>query len=217
MGPWRIVIAEPLALIREALGALLSGDKDFAIVGEATDATGVRALAAKHSPEILLIDASLLGAELSLADILGQSPATSILVLTEAHADAFLVDCLHAGAKGVVSKGENAATLIKALNAVATGHLWAPRRVMTGIVDDLRALATHRTGRHEVPLSSLTPRERTIVGLIGQGQMNKQIARSLGVSEKTVRNHLTAIYRKLRCQNRTQLAAMLTTKSAPGR
>lgn len=217
MAPWSIVIAEPLALIREALRELLARDKDLAIVGEAADAVDVRAQAAKHRPDILLLDASLLRAELLLTDILGDSPATSILVLTEDDGDAFLVDCLHAGAKGMVSKGANAATLIKALKAVATGHLWAPRRVMTDIVDDLRARATHRAGRHAVSLSNLTPRERTIVGLIGRGQTNKQIAKSLAVSEKTVRNHLTAIYRKLRCRNRTQLAGMLTTGRAPSR
>lgn len=209
MEPWRIGIVEPLTLIREALRELLASDKNLEIVGEASDAIGAKKLAAQQSPNVLLLDASLLSAALLLSDIIVESPETSILVLTEGHADTFLVDCLRAGAKGVISKDETTATLIKALNTVATGNLWAPRRILTDIVDDLRALTANHGDRNVGTLAKLTQRERTITALVGQGQMNKQIANALRISEKTVRNHLTAIYRKLRCQNRTQLAAIM--------
>lgn len=207
MKPWKIALAEPHVLIREALRQLLADDKDIAVVGEAADAAGVRAIATKLTPDVLFLNASLLGAKLSIADILDENPGTSIVILTENREEEDLVDYLRAGAKGILTKEEIAAPLVKALKAAATGTLWAPRKVMGGLVDDLRAHATARIDRFSPSLNGLTARERTIATMIGQGQTNKQIARFLRLSEKTVRNHLTAIFRKLGCRNRTQLAA----------
>lgn len=209
MKPWRIVLAASREVIRAALRQLVAYDKDLAVVGEAADAAGVKALTGKRTPDVLVIDASFLGAQLSLSDILGESPGTSIVVLTESHEKRDLVDYLRAGAKGVLSQEEIAAPLAKALKAAATGSLWAPRKVVVDLVGDLSAHAAVRSESPTLSLGGLTAREQTIATMIGQAQPNKQIAKSLRISDKTVRNHLTNIFRKLGCRNRTQLAAFL--------
>ena len=209
MKSWKIVLAASREVIRAALRQLLAYDKDLVVVGETADAAGVKAIAGKRTPDVLLLDASLLGAQLSLSDILGESPGTSIVVLTQRHEKRNLVDYLRAGAKGVLSQEEIAAPLAKALKAAATGGLWAPREVMVDLVGDLRTHAVVRSESPTLSLGGLTAREQAIATMIGQAQSNKQIAKSLRISDKTVRNHLTAIFRKLGCRNRTQLAALL--------
>lgn len=211
----RIVIADDHAMLREGIRALLAREADLEIVGEAADGAQAQKLVEKFKPDILLLDPALLRGPQALQTVRAKSPDTEILILTEGPPGDEFLDYIKAGAKGAITKGETGADLAKALRAVAGGEIWARRKVMARVLEELSALAPRSERSQGAPVSRLTQRELKIAELVAQGCNNKEIADTLHLSENTVKNHLTNVFQKVGCRNRSQLTALLLRRFSP--
>lgn len=203
----RIVLVDDHAMVREGVRMLLEGQPDLALVGEAATVAGALDAVAREGPDLVLLDLDL-GAEngLDLLEALvARDPALRVLVLTgvrdpDVHRRAMLQ-----GALGVVAKEEAGAVLLAAIRKVHAGEAWVDRGMVASLLQEAR-----RTRRAQDPeagrIAALTAREREIIGLVAEGNGTRPIADRLGISEKTVRNHLVSVYSKLGVSDRLELA-----------
>jgi DNA-binding NarL/FixJ family response regulator len=207
-----ILIAARPALYREILARQLSGEPDFRISGLARDEDGILALLNKERPRVLLLDYEGLGpnAEALIPRLRRAAPATRILLLATRSGDETVERVLRAGASGLVAKQLGFDVLVRAIRAVAAGELWANRRVTARTVEHLA-----ETQSRDAFEEQLTSRESEIAEAVGRGLRNKEIARRLQISEKTVKSHLNNIFRKLQVDNR--FAVGLYVLSLPNR
>jgi DNA-binding NarL/FixJ family response regulator len=196
----RIAVAARPALFGEVLALKLRDEPGLEVSGVAGDEEELRLLVARGRPEVLLFDYEGLGpgAELVIRRLRRVSRATRVLVLATRSSEETLERVLHAGASGLVGKQQSYETLVRAIHAVFAGELWANRVAAAHVVEHIAAS----------PLSAgqlderLTRREWQIVDAVGRGTRNREIAKSLRISEKTVKSHLNNIFRKLRVGNR---------------
>jgi two-component system NarL family response regulator len=211
----RVAIADDHTMLREGIRALLAREADLEIVAEAADGAEAQKIVEKFQPDILLLDPTLLKGPQALQTLRAKSQGTEIVILTEGPPGEEFLDYIKAGAKGAISKGDTGADLAKALRAVAGGEIWARRKVMTRVLEELSALAPRVERPQGAPVSRLTQRELKIAELVSQGSNNREIADTLRLSENTVKNHLTNIFQKLGCRNRSQLTAFLLRRFSP--
>ncbi len=210
----RTVVADDHTLLREGLRALLRGEADIELVGEAGDGPETLEAVATLKPDVLLLDASMPSGEGIdlLPQLLERSPATRSILLLGRADDEMILRGLAAGARGCLLKSAPSAHLVKAIRAVFAGEVWAGARIVARLLDELV-----RIGRRLADLSPvlavapeagpvLSRRERDIVRLIARGLSNKEIGAELCLSEKTVKSHLTNIFRKLGVDGRHQVA-----------
>jgi DNA-binding NarL/FixJ family response regulator len=197
----RIFVVEDHAVVREGLRMLASSSPDCLVVGEAgTGAAAlenVRALA----PDIVLLDLDLGGQDGAalVPALLERVPQARVVIFTGVADPRRHEAALLAGARGLVRKDEDTGILLRAIHKVHDGELWFARPVVDA------ALQRSRSGRGTPTFDRLTDRERDLVALVAAGLRNAQIAERLDVSEKTVRNQLTAVYAKLGVSDRMQL------------
>jgi DNA-binding NarL/FixJ family response regulator len=205
----RILIADDHPLVREGLKAALAPLPEVEIVAEA--ATGQAAIreAVLHQPDVVVMDLQM--PELNGIDAtreLGRVvPSAAVLVLTMFDDDDWVFAAMRAGARGYVLKGAEQQELARAIMAVAAGEAIFGPAVAT------RVLAYFATpARTPTKFPELTAREREVLDLIAAGRNNRQIAERLGLSAKTVANHISAIFAKLQVADRTQ--AILRARDA---
>jgi DNA-binding NarL/FixJ family response regulator len=194
-----LVAARP-ALFREILTRQLGNEPDLQVVGQAREEDGISVLLKKENPQVLLLDYEGLGpnGEAMIPRLRRAAPATRILVLATRSSDETVERVLRAGASGLVGKQLSLATLVRAIRVVAAGELWANRRVTAQAIEHL----ADSSGRDWGNGQNLTRRESEIAEGVGRGLRNKDIARRLHISEKTVKSHLNNIFRKLQVDNR---------------
>lgn len=203
----QLIIVDDHTLFREGLRALFSALPDIELVGEAESGETGAALVEKLQPDIVLMDIDMPkidGVQAARA-ILNRKPSIGVVIVTMLEDDASVFSSMRAGARGYVLKGAKPAELIQTIRAVAGGQaLFSPaiaKRIM-------RFFAEHGTEiRDSVPedaFPELTPRELEVLKLIAQGNRNNEIAETLVISDKTVRNHITSIYSKLQVADRAQ-------------
>jgi DNA-binding NarL/FixJ family response regulator len=203
----RVLIADDHALFREGLGVILSQQEDLEVVGEAKD--GIEALSKVEAlqPDVLLLDVLMpgLGGLEILPKIRSKSPKTKVLMLTGFFEEELITEAMQNGAKGYLLKTANHTELIKAIRTTHSGELWAERRVLTLLLESL----FQRVSDLQAPLSNhrgnLTDREQEIVEWVIQGMTNKEIGAQLGISDKTVKTHLSNIFSKLKVSRRLEL------------
>jgi two-component system nitrate/nitrite response regulator NarL len=205
--PIRILLVDDHAVVREGVRMLIEGQDDLELVGEAWDRAGTAAAIARERPDLVLLDLDL-GGESGL-DLLREigalSPETRILVFTGARDRDVHQRAVQLGAQGVVSKEKAASVLLTAIRKVHSGEAWIDRTMMSSLLRDARQ-GRERSDPEAAKIRSLTPRETEIVRLVAQGNGTRRLAEELGVSEKTVRNHLVSIYDKLGVSDRLELA-----------
>lgn len=201
----RLAIAtKPALLCCDALGRLLRQERDFELVGEGHDEDEIGMVLKAATPEVLIFDYEALGPnpESTIARLHRTAPRTRILVIAKLSADEDAERVLRAGAAGLVGKQLDFDTLLRAIRAVAAGEVWANRRAQALA---LERLTNFSRGAPE-PEARLTKREQQIVDGVTRGLRNKEIARQLNISEKTVKSHLNNIFQKLRLDGRVALA-----------
>lgn len=195
-------------MLREGIRMLTSGARDLRVAGTAALASAAIEPLRRDPPDVIVLDLDL-GSEDGLAwlpRLCEAAPRARVLILTALRDRARDEEALRAGARGLVLKDAAPDVLLQAIRSVAAGALWfdpavlSARRSRGPAPQPPQADGTPATGG-EV----LTPREREIVALLGQGLRNEAVARELGISEKTVRNQLTAIYAKLGVSGRLEL------------
>jgi two-component system, NarL family, nitrate/nitrite response regulator NarL len=184
----------------------------IAILHEAIDRPMVEQKLAALKPGILLLDLSIpdLHGQSSLTELQEISPSTRIILLTTTPTETEGTSMLEAGAKGYCSMEMDSMLLVKAVKMVQKGEVWVGRKVISHLLDTLVSLTEQQRNRSlpkaDPSLDVLTPREKEIVHQIGSGSSNKEIAHQLHVSEKTVKAHLTSVFRKLGVSDRLHLA-----------
>ncbi len=197
-----LIGSQPVSLA--GLRALIDNDSGMEVVGQREHPKDAAASASSETPDIALIDhaerdmVEPLTAMAKAADI-----DTRFLMVTSSTDTALLSNAFRLGARGLVSKHQAPEVLIDAIHKVHEGEIWLDRAATTQLITDL--LRTSKTKPKERRASSLTLRGRRIVALVAQGLKNGQIAEELCVSEATIRNQLTSIFRKLGVTGRLQL------------
>jgi DNA-binding NarL/FixJ family response regulator len=200
----RVLIADDHAVVRRGLRTFLQRLGDIEVVGEAGDAETCLAAVERLHPDVLLLDLKL--PDQDGVDVLrALEPATRTLVVTSFAELTTTVPAVRAGAAGVVYKDVSPSALADAIRSVHAGHVVLPP-------DLAAALARGDTGRRR--LDQLTPREREVLAEIARGRSNREIARALVVSEKTVKTHVSRILAKLDLADRTQ-AALFAVRNPP--
>jgi DNA-binding NarL/FixJ family response regulator len=194
----RVVLAEDHEMVRVGLVELLDGADDIEVVGAVADGEEAVALVEEAEPDVVLCDLSMprLDGIAATRRIIGSSPGTSVVILTAFSERARILGALDAGAVGYLLKDAPPDELFRAVRAAARGESpLSPKAA--------QAVLSERAGQRDVGLSS---REREVLALVAQGLANKLIARRLGISEKTVKAHLTRVYDAIGVADRTQAA-----------
>ncbi len=203
MNPIRILVADDHPIVREGLVAILATQPDFEVIAEAADGRRALELAEAHQPDILLLDLEMPEKDgvQTLEQLPPRAPACKVIVFTAYDSDERIVSAVRAGAKGYLLKGAPREELFNAIRVVyAGGSLLQPV-----IASKLMA---HMSHRQQAPTREpLTDREMDVLRLLAQGKQNKEIARVLFISERTVKFHVSAILQKLEAGNRTEAVA----------
>jgi len=206
----RVLIADDQTLFRTGLAKLLGEDPRISICGQAADGGEAVAKSAALKPDVVLMDLKMPhmdGVE-ATATIMAAQPSTRVLILTTFDTDSFVLQSLKAGASGYVLKDAEPAAIASSIMAVMSGE-----RVMAGpVANRVLDLLTGASTPKEI-YDGLTGREIEILKLIATGKPNKQIAYTLKISEKTVRNHISHIYEKLEIYDRAQAVLYAVRKA----
>ncbi|HEY2790048.1 MAG TPA: response regulator transcription factor [Gaiellales bacterium] len=193
----RIVVIDDHTIVRDGLVQLLHSHADLEVVGAGGDGAAAVALCLAHHPDIVLMDLSMPGMDgvEAARQIVAQAPGVQIVVLTSFMDRDRIVAALGAGAIGYLLKDAEPEELIRGIRSAARGESpLDPRAART-------MLSAQRTPG---PLDALTEREREVLALVAEGLPNKQIARRLEISEKTVKAHLTSVFRAIGVNDRMQ-------------
>jgi DNA-binding NarL/FixJ family response regulator len=201
----RVVLADDHPMVRYGITAVLADAPEVEVVGEASDGASLLAAVAEHRPDVVVTDLDMpgmSGAE-ATAQLRQTRPDLAVLVLTLHDDDESLFAALRAGARGYLLKGADRAELVRGILSVAAGEaVYGPAvanrivQFFTGARDEFAAQV----------FPELTERERDVLGLIAQGRRNSEIATALGLSDKTVRNHVSNVLLKLQVPDRTAAA-----------
>ncbi|HLZ59322.1 MAG TPA: response regulator transcription factor [Ktedonosporobacter sp.] len=198
----RILIADDHPVFRDGLCSLLTSVPETEVVGEATNGEEAITLAANLQPDVILMDLQMPGINGIEATrrIVETSPHISILVITMYENDDFIFAAMRAGARGYLLKGADQDEMLLAIRAIANGGaIFSP--AIAGRL--MQYFATLQSATQQV-FPELTEREREVLTLIAQGYTNPSIAQRLGLSSKTVRNHVSNIFSKLQVVDRAQ-------------
>jgi DNA-binding NarL/FixJ family response regulator len=198
----RVLLVDDSAAFRAGMTRLLATIEDVEICGTAADGGSGLDLALRTQPDIVLMDLSMpqmTGIEATRA-LHQQAPHIGVVVMTMLEDDDAVGQALRAGARGYLVKGAPQAEIIDAIRGVHAG------RAVIGAATAKQLDSVFSSSPQHDPFPDLTPRERDVLEALAAGASTTQIAASLGLSGKTVRNHLSNIFTKLRVTDRTQAA-----------
>jgi len=197
----RVLIVDDQTLFRTGLARLLDEDPRVEVVGQAVDGADAVKLAATLKPDVILMDLKMPNLDGSEATrrIVAEHPEIKILILSTFDADTYVLQALRAGASGYVLKDSQPDAIVSSILAVISGERVMANAVANRVLDMLSGTTTPKDF-----YDGLTAREVEILKLLAAGQANKQIARRLAISEKTVRNHVSHMYEKLQIYDRSQ-------------
>lgn len=197
----RIAVVDDHPIVRQGLTAALEDEPDLQVIGAVGSAEEALTLVGQLRPEVVLLDLELpgMGGVEAIPRLIAASPNSAVLVFTAYDTDERVLGAIRSGAKGYLLKGATTADIARAIRAVAAGGSALEPRVAA------RLVATVRAPRGA---GQLTDREREVLSLIADGLPGKQIARALGISERTVKFHTGSILRKFGADNRAQAVAL---------
>jgi len=201
--PLRVVVADDHPMVRYGIAAVLGGVDRVDLVGEAADGDELLAVVRRERPDVVLTDLSMPGRSgmEAIRLLMAEDPQLPVLVLTMHADDESVFAALRAGARGYLIKGADGTELVRAIETVAAGDAVYGAAVagrIVALLSESRAPA--------VAFPDLTDRERQVLDLLASGLRNHAIAQRLGLSEKTVRNHVSSVLLKLQVPDRTAAA-----------
>ena len=195
----RVLLVDDHRLLLAGLRSLLEAIDDVEVVGTAADGVEAVELADSLEPHVVLMDLSMprMGGVDATREIVARHPDMQVVVLTSFSDQDLVLDAVAAGAVGYLLKDAEPGELVRGVRAAAAGESPLDAKVA-------RTLLARQTERSSDTL--LSDREREVLTLVAEGLANKQIARSLGISERTVKSHLTSVFQRIGVSDRTQAA-----------
>ncbi|WP_299415581.1 response regulator transcription factor [Acaryochloris sp. IP29b_bin.148] len=203
----RVMLVDDQGIVREGLSSLLTTKPDLEIVGEAENGQVAVERALELQPDIILMDMRMpvMDGVAATQAIRQQAPEINILVLTTFDDEEYVSQAMHLGAKGYLLKDTPSDELAEAIRAVHKGYT----HLGPGLFEKM--MAAPPTVDSPPELEELTPREQEVLALIAAGQSNREIAEALFISERTVKNHVNSILKRLDVRDRTQAAILATS------
>lgn len=205
----RVLLIEDEALLRTTLAELIQMQPDMEVVGQAVDGEHGVKVAGAQRPDVVLSDIQMptmdgIEAARRIRETL---PETAVVMLTSFDDDERLFGALKAGATGYVLKSASMPEILEAIRAAKRGEGVLPPTLVTNVLTEFSRQASVLQKHHEI-FSELTRREMEILELLGKGRRNREIADALFLSERTVKNHVSAILSKLHVNSRTEAALL---------
>jgi len=212
--PISVLIVDDHPVVRRGLRALLEVQDGIEVTGEAGDGATALALAAERAPDVILLDLKLPGMDgiAVLGELRTRNNPARVLVLTSATEPASASLAVRSGAAGMLYKDVDPDALVRAIRSVHDGHLLLAPEAAGSLA---RSGGVWGPGTPGGGLDALTSREREVLAELAKGRSNREIARALTVSEKTVKAHVSSVLAKLGVQDRTQ-AALLAVRHQQG-
>ena len=211
MQPTKIMVVDDHPLVREGIIKTLSLEASFQVVGKAGTGKAALEVAGKTRPDVILLDLNLpdiTGVEVC-RQIVERYPEIDVIALTIYDDEAHVLESIKAGVSGYLLKDIDPDTLIEAVKAVCAGGSYIHPSVAGMLISDYGKLSSRLRGEHR---EVLTAREKEVLSLVAQGLTNKEIAEELFISEKTVKNHITNVFRKLEVNGRTEAVVQAMKK-----
>ncbi|MTI82208.1 MAG: response regulator transcription factor [Firmicutes bacterium] len=202
----KVIIADDHALMREGLVKILSLESNITVVGEAVDGNHAVELSRSTDVDIILMDINMpnLNGIEATKTIRKENPEIGVIALTIHDQEDYLFEMIRCGVSGYVLKDVSPDELINTIRGVAAGQSFIPPALMTKVFQEFNRMAEQKDQPYKQ--YGLTSRELEVLAEIARGLSNKDIAKKLYISEKTVKNHLTNIFQKLDVHDRTQAA-----------
>jgi DNA-binding NarL/FixJ family response regulator len=198
----RVMLVDDHQLLRDSLRSLLDAEPDIEVVATAADGADALPAAEQHAPDVVLMDLSMprMGGVEATRLLVAQQPGVQVVVLTSFPDQELIFDAVQAGAVGYLLKDAAPEEVVRAVRSAAAGESPLDGRVA-------RTLLTRGRSSTE---PTLTEREREVLRLVARGLANKQIARHLGIAERTVKAHLTSAFQRIGATDRVQAALWVT-------
>ncbi|MEU9895226.1 response regulator [Streptomyces phaeochromogenes] len=214
--PIRVFLLDDHEVVRRGLSDLLDSEPDISVVGDAENVKHALARGPALRPDVAVLDVRLPDGDgiTVCRELRSQMPELAVLMLTSFDDEEALLDAIMAGASGYVLKQIKGSDLVSAVRTVASGQSMLDPATTARLMASLRA---DPAGPPAVApeLASLSPRERDILALIGDGLTNREIGKKLYLSEKTVKNHISRLLAKLGVQRRVQAAVLASHLEQP--
>jgi len=203
----RVLIVDDHAVVRSGLRTILETEPDIEVIGEAGDGHAALELAQELLPDVVLMDINMgdWDGVTATRRVRNYVPSARVIVLTNYDEDDLVFSSIRAGASGYLLKEVTATQLTNSIRTVADGFSLIYPSVARRVLDEFGQLRTNATSEADV-YSDLTPREREVLRLVASGRANKEIGAQLGISERTVKTHISNIFSKLELTDRTQAA-----------
>lgn len=198
----RVLIVDDQTLFREGIKDVLTGEKWLEVVGEGSNGEEAVALAKKLKPDVVLMDIKLpkLDGIAATRQIRTANPDINVLMLSSFEDEAHVLEAIQAGANGYLSKMLPAAELLNSIKTFTSEGLMIPQQLMGKLLHGLRKMSDPGTPSQ----ATLTKTEIKVMDLLGKGRSNKELAKELGSSVKTIKNHLNSAFHKLGVTSRTE-------------
>ncbi|HOM03088.1 MAG TPA: response regulator transcription factor [Acetivibrio sp.] len=202
----RVAIADDHVMVREGLKQILELENDIVVVAQASNGEEAVKVAKEYQPDVILMDINMpeINGLQAIEKIKADNLATKIIVLTIHEDKEYLIKTIHMGAEGYVLKDADSMVLVEAIRSVNKGESYIQSNMTKELVKEFNRVTVNE--KDKKPENNLTPRELEVLELIAQGLINKEIAKRLFISEKTVKNHVSNIFKKLNVSDRTQAA-----------
>jgi two-component system nitrate/nitrite response regulator NarL len=210
--PNTVLIVDDHPLFRRGVAQLLAMDPEVQVVGEAADKAGAIAMAREHEPDLILLDLNLKqesGIDI-LAALKEEDPSRRVVMLTVSDAPDDLMQAIRVGADGYLLKDMEPEDLLARLREALTGKTVISDALAGRLAAALRAEAQDTSRKSERDLSLLTDREQAVLRCVADGQSNKLIARTLNITEGTVKVHVKHLLKKLNFRSRVEAAVWAT-------
>ncbi|MFF1292234.1 MULTISPECIES: response regulator [unclassified Streptomyces] len=214
--PIRVFLLDDHEVVRRGLTDLLDSEPDISVVGDAGTVEHALARGPALRPHVAVLDVRLPDGDgiTVCRELRSQMPELACLMLTSFDDEDALLDAIMAGASGYVLKQIRGSDLVSAVRTVASGQSMLDPATTARLMRSLRADPAETPGTSP-ELASLSPRERDILALIGEGLTNREIGKKLYLSEKTVKNHISRLLAKLGVQRRVQAAVIASQVERP--
>lgn len=202
----RVLIADDHTMVRQGLKQILELENDMAVIAQAPNGEEAIKLAKECSPDVILMDINMPGMNglQAIKEMKEDNIPSKIIVLTIHEDREYLFKTIQMGAEGYVLKDAEPGILLEAIRSVNRGQSYIQANMTRELVKEFNKITLHDKTKGEE--SNLTAREIEVLELIAEGMINKEIAKRLYISEKTVKNHVSNIFRKLNVSDRTQAA-----------